>query len=52
MPYEIENATLNAIKEDAKATVAISGNTGLTVGPNNATITVTAEMEPSMFIIL
>jgi len=43
VPYEIENATLNAIKEDAKATVAISGNTGLTVGPNNATITVTAE---------
>jgi len=43
VPYEIENATLNAIKEDANATVVISGNTGLSVGPNNATITVTAE---------
>lgn len=43
VPYEIENATINAIKEDSTANVVISGNTGLNVGPNNVTITVTAE---------
>lgn len=43
VPYEIENASITAVAEDSNAVVVINGNTNLTVGPNNATITVTAE---------
>lgn len=43
VPYEIENADIQATAEDANASVRISGNTNLEVGPNNAEITVTAE---------
>lgn len=43
VPYEVENANVTAVKEDSSANVVINGNTGLQVGTNNATITVTAE---------
>lgn len=39
----VENLDVNAIANDSKATVAISGNKGLKVGVNAITITVTAE---------
>lgn len=43
IPNEVENATINAVSEDSNATVVVNGVTNLTVGPNNATVTVTAE---------
>ncbi len=43
VPYEVENATINAEAEDSTATVSITGNTNLAMGENHASITVTAE---------
>ena len=43
VPFEVENATINAIVDDSNANVSISGNTNLKVGTNNVVITVTAE---------
>lgn len=43
VPYEVENADLNAEAEDNTATVTITGNTNLSMGDNNVSITVTAE---------
>lgn len=43
VPYEVENATINATVEDSSARFVIAGNTNLNVGSNSATVTVTAE---------
>lgn len=43
VPYEVENATINAEAEDSTATVNITGNTNLAMGENNTSIVVTAE---------
>jgi len=43
VPYEVENATINAIAEEENAKVTITGNTNLAMGTNNVTITVMAE---------
>lgn len=43
VPYEVENANINATSEDSNATVQITGNNNLSVGVNKASIIVTAE---------
>ena len=43
VPYEVEDANINAVAENNAANIQISGNTGLAVGNNTATILVTAE---------
>ena len=43
MPYEVTDAQIEAIAEDANAQVIIKGNMDLTVGTNEISIIVTAE---------
>ena len=43
VPYEVENANLNATLEDTAASLSITGNNNLSVGVTRASIIVTAE---------
>lgn len=43
VPYESDMIVVSALLEDENATVAVEGSTGLRVGRNTVTITVTAE---------
>jgi len=43
VPYESEMIVVSALTEDENATVGVNGSTGLKVGRNTVTVTVTAE---------
>lgn len=43
VPYESEMIVVSALTEDENATVGVNGSTGLRVGRNTVTVTVTAE---------
>lgn len=43
VPYESEMIVVSALTEDENATVGVNGSTGLQVGRNTVTVTVTAE---------